>query len=83
MDQKSVVKTTTKANLEDCLSDCLDEISFECRSISFNRTDGGCHMSKDSQISRPEAIRLNNNPNYRIDYYENNCYNREFLRKRK
>ncbi|CAP26214.2 Protein CBR-LET-653 [Caenorhabditis briggsae] len=75
MDQKSVVKTTTKANLEDCLSDCLDEKSFECRSISFNRTDGGCHMSKDSQISRPEAIRLNNNPNYRIDYYENNCYN--------
>ncbi|ULT95582.1 hypothetical protein L3Y34_004353 [Caenorhabditis briggsae] len=75
MDQKSVVKTTTKANLEECLSDCLDEKSFECRSISFNRTDGGCHMSKDSQISRPEAIRLNNNPNYRIDYYENNCYN--------
>uniref|UniRef100_A0A1I7U7E6 ZP domain-containing protein n=1 Tax=Caenorhabditis tropicalis TaxID=1561998 RepID=A0A1I7U7E6_9PELO len=75
MDQKSVIKTTTKANLEECLSDCLDETSFECRSVSFNRTDGGCHMSKDSQISRPEAIRLNNNPNYRIDYYENNCYN--------
>ncbi|CAH60755.1 Protein let-653 [Caenorhabditis elegans] len=75
MDQKSVIKWTTKANLEECLSDCLDEKSFECRSISFNRTDGGCHMSKDSQISRPEAIRLNNNPNYRIDYYENNCYN--------
>ncbi|CAI5449709.1 unnamed protein product [Caenorhabditis angaria] len=75
MDFKSIVKTTIKNSLEECLSECLDETGFECRSISFNRTDGGCHMSKDSQITRPEAIRLNNNPNFRIDYYENNCYN--------
>ncbi|KJH49879.1 PAN domain protein [Dictyocaulus viviparus] len=46
-----------------------------CRSVSFNRTDGGCHLSADSQLTKPLSIRLNNNPNFRIDYYENNCYN--------
>ncbi|CAB3409139.1 unnamed protein product [Caenorhabditis bovis] len=75
MDASSVRKVVTKENLEECLSDCLEEKQFECRSVSFNRTDGGCHMSTDSQITKPDAIRLNNNPNFRIDYYENNCQN--------
>nr|CAD2189078.1 unnamed protein product [Meloidogyne enterolobii] len=38
----------------------------------------GCHLSSQNQHSKPTSIRINNNPNYRIDYYENNCYNNSF-----
>ncbi|EYB93902.1 hypothetical protein Y032_0177g575 [Ancylostoma ceylanicum] len=75
MDSRDVIRVTKKNSLEECLVECLDEKSIPCRSISFNRTDGGCHVSADSQLTKPQAIRLNNNPNFRIDYYENNCYN--------
>ncbi|KAK6750007.1 hypothetical protein RB195_002168 [Necator americanus] len=75
MDSRDVIRVTKKNSLEECLVECLDERSIPCRSISFNRTDGGCHVSGDSQLTKPKAIRLNNNPNFRIDYYENNCYN--------
>ncbi|KAL6740534.1 hypothetical protein Aduo_013881 [Ancylostoma duodenale] len=75
MDSRDVIRVTKKNSLEECLVECLDEKSVPCRSISFNRTDGGCHVSADSQLTKPQAIRLNNNPNFRIDYYENNCYN--------
>ncbi|RCN52474.1 PAN domain protein [Ancylostoma caninum] len=79
MDSRDVIRVTKKNSLEECLVECLDEKSIPCRSISFNRTDGGCHVSADSQLTKPQAIRLNNNPNFRIDYYENNCYNREYF----
>ena len=49
-----------------------------CRSTSFNRTDGACHLSAHNQLSKPKYIRLNNDPNYRIDYYESNCYDSTF-----
>ncbi|CAJ0600857.1 unnamed protein product [Cylicocyclus nassatus] len=75
MNRQDVVRVTKKKSLEDCLVECLEEKSLPCRSVSFNRTDGGCHVSGDSQLTKPQAIRLNNNPNFRIDYYENNCYN--------
>ncbi|KAF7630749.1 hypothetical protein Mgra_00008958 [Meloidogyne graminicola] len=69
-------------SLEECLAECLNvgEISTStlCRSVSFNRTDGGCHLSSQNQLSKPSAIHINNDPNYRIDYYENNCYNNSF-----
>ncbi|KAK5968774.1 hypothetical protein GCK32_006635, partial [Trichostrongylus colubriformis] len=75
MDARDVTRVTKKGSLEECLVECLDEKATPCRSISFNRTDGGCHISADSQLTKPQAIHLNNNPNFRIDYYENNCYN--------
>ncbi|VDO40495.1 unnamed protein product [Haemonchus placei] len=75
MDARDVTRVVKKGSLEECLVECLDEKSVPCRSISFNRTDGGCHVSADSQLTKPHAIHLNNNPNFRIDYYENNCYN--------
>ncbi|KAL7078427.1 hypothetical protein ACQ4LE_002611 [Meloidogyne hapla] len=69
-------------SLEECLGECLNNgkssKSIICRSVSFNRTDGGCHLSTQNQFSKPTAIHINNNPNYRIDYYENNCYNNNF-----
>ncbi|MFH4979640.1 hypothetical protein AB6A40_006349 [Gnathostoma spinigerum] len=79
MDSREVTRTEITHSLEDCLSLCLDESSFSCRSISFNRTDGGCHLSKQTQLSRPNMLKLNNNPNFRIDYYENGCFNNSYL----
>uniref|UniRef100_A0A183CDW0 Apple domain-containing protein n=1 Tax=Globodera pallida TaxID=36090 RepID=A0A183CDW0_GLOPA len=75
-----VSRTKFTQSLEDCLAECLNGGggTMLCRSVSFNRTDGGCHLSEQNQLSKPSAIRVNNNPNFRIDYYENNCYNNSF-----
>lgn len=75
MESSGVSSTSFVSSLEECLSLCLDHPSISCRSVSFNRTDGGCHLSSHSQLTRPHSIKINNNPNFRIDYYENNCYN--------
>ncbi|GMT25050.1 hypothetical protein PFISCL1PPCAC_16347 [Pristionchus fissidentatus] len=75
MESSGVASTSFLSSLEECLALCLDHPSISCRSVSFNRTDGGCHVSSHSQLTRPHSIKINNNPNYRIDYYENNCYN--------
>lgn len=69
---REVIRTNT---LEDCLSACLDASSFVCRSASYNRTDGDCFLSQHNQLSKPALIKINNNPNYRIDYYESSCFN--------
>lgn len=39
MAETEVQKTFFTRSLEDCLAECLD--SKDCRSVSFNRTDGG------------------------------------------
>ncbi|TKR61175.1 hypothetical protein L596_028321 [Steinernema carpocapsae] len=75
MVESEISRLYFSATLEECLAECLNEKAFLCRSVSFNRTDGGCHLSQQNQLSKPSLIKLNNNPNYRIDYYENNCYN--------
>lgn len=78
MMKSDVAQTKFTNTLEECLAECLKDSDILCRSVSFNRTDGGCHMSEQNQLSKPSAIRINNDPNYRIDYYENNCYNNSF-----
>uniref|UniRef100_A0A1I7Z6J2 Apple domain-containing protein n=1 Tax=Steinernema glaseri TaxID=37863 RepID=A0A1I7Z6J2_9BILA len=75
MADSEVSRLHISSTLEECLAECLNEKAFLCRSVSFNRTDGGCHLSQQNQLSKPSRIKLNNNPNFRIDYYENNCYN--------
>uniref|UniRef100_A0A914C3A0 Apple domain-containing protein n=1 Tax=Acrobeloides nanus TaxID=290746 RepID=A0A914C3A0_9BILA len=75
MAAQEVIRVYYSKTLEDCLAECLNEKSFLCRSVSFNRTDGGCHLSMQNQLSKPALLKLNNNPNFRIDYYENNCFN--------
>ncbi|KFD72715.1 hypothetical protein M514_01841 [Trichuris suis] len=62
-------------SLEDCLGLCLDEKKFTCRSATFNRTSNWCMLSTRSRQTHPKMVKVNNNPNYRIDYYENNCQN--------
>uniref|UniRef100_A0A7E4VEE0 Apple domain-containing protein n=1 Tax=Panagrellus redivivus TaxID=6233 RepID=A0A7E4VEE0_PANRE len=75
MAAQEVTRVMHVKTLESCLAECLNEKDFLCRSVSFNRTDGGCHLSQQNQLSKPALIKLNNNPNFRIDYYENNCFN--------
>lgn len=75
MAPREVTRIVHSKTLEDCLGECLNAKDILCRSASFNRTDGGCHLSQQNQLSKPALIKLNNNPNYRIDYYENNCFN--------
>ncbi|GMR48318.1 hypothetical protein PMAYCL1PPCAC_18513 [Pristionchus mayeri] len=75
IESSGVSSSSFVSSLEECLALCLDHPSISCRSVSFNRTDGGCHLSSHSQLTRPHSIKINNNPNFRIDYYENNCYN--------
>ncbi|VDK51208.1 unnamed protein product [Gongylonema pulchrum] len=78
MDSREVREVIRTNTLEDCLSACLDAAIYACRSVSYNRTDGDCLLSQHNQLSKPALIRINNNPNYRIDYYENSCFNSRF-----
>uniref|UniRef100_A0A915E186 Apple domain-containing protein n=1 Tax=Ditylenchus dipsaci TaxID=166011 RepID=A0A915E186_9BILA len=78
MAESETVRTVYTKTLEDCLAECLNERQLFCRSVSFNRTDGGCHLSEQNQLSKPGHIKINNNPNFRVDYYENNCVNNSF-----
>ncbi|EFO13091.1 hypothetical protein LOAG_15439 [Loa loa] len=75
MDVREIREVIRTKTLEDCLSACLDATSYACRSVSYNRTDGDCFLSQHNQLSKPALIKINNNPNYRIDYYENSCTN--------
>lgn len=75
MDSREVREVMQTKTLEDCLSECLDASGYACRSVSYNRTDGQCFLSHHNQLSKPALIKVNNNPNYRIDYYENSCTN--------
>lgn len=75
MNESEVREIIQTKSLERCLSACLDASNFACRSVSYNRTDGNCFLSQHNQLSKPALIRTNNNPNYRIDYYENSCFN--------
>lgn len=75
MDLREVREVIRTKTLEDCLSACLDATGYACRSVSYNRTDGDCFLSQHNQLSKPALIKINNNPNYRIDYYENSCTN--------
>uniref|UniRef100_A0A915PTS6 ZP domain-containing protein n=1 Tax=Setaria digitata TaxID=48799 RepID=A0A915PTS6_9BILA len=78
MDPREVREVIWTKTLEDCLGACLDAINYTCRSVSYNRTDGDCFLSQHNQLSKPALIKINNNPNYRIDYYENSCTNNSF-----
>uniref|UniRef100_A0A0N4ZIU0 Apple domain-containing protein n=1 Tax=Parastrongyloides trichosuri TaxID=131310 RepID=A0A0N4ZIU0_PARTI len=70
-----ISKYVISNTLEDCLAECLNENDYLCRSVTFNRTSGGCSLSTQNQLSKPAMIKINHNPNFRVDYYENSCFN--------
>ncbi|KRX61746.1 hypothetical protein T09_9672 [Trichinella sp. T9] len=75
MDENLIDKQFTAQRLEDCLGACLDETTIHCRSVTYNRTSAMCKLSTHNRLTKPRHVQVNNNPNYRIDYYENNCQN--------
>uniref|UniRef100_A0A5S6QZY6 Apple domain-containing protein n=1 Tax=Trichuris muris TaxID=70415 RepID=A0A5S6QZY6_TRIMR len=75
VDESLVDRKQLVDNLEACLGLCLDEEKFACRSATFNRTSSWCMLSTRSRQTHPKMVKVNNNPNYRVDYYENNCQN--------
>ncbi|KRX89559.1 hypothetical protein T4E_2840 [Trichinella pseudospiralis] len=75
MDENLIDKQFKTPRLEDCLGACLDETTIHCRSVTYNRTSAMCKLSTHNRLTKPRHVQVNNNPNYRIDYYENNCQN--------
>uniref|UniRef100_A0A915L5U7 Apple domain-containing protein n=1 Tax=Romanomermis culicivorax TaxID=13658 RepID=A0A915L5U7_ROMCU len=76
-----IERTIRTDKVEDCLNRCTNEPAFVCRSVSFNRTGRLCSLSAQSQATKPNSLRVNNNPNYRIDYYEHACANENIDKK--
>lgn len=78
----AVSKTVPGISVEACLGLCLGgseaSLPFSCRSVSFNRTSSTCLLSAHSAQNMPHAFRSNNDPNFRMDYYESNCYSNSY-----
>uniref|UniRef100_A0A5S6QZU1 Apple domain-containing protein n=1 Tax=Trichuris muris TaxID=70415 RepID=A0A5S6QZU1_TRIMR len=60
---------------EDCLSACLLEDSFVCRSVNYNYNTFFCEMSDQDRRSKPQYMRKSQNE--AMDYFDNNCLSRQ------
>ncbi|KAI2803756.1 hypothetical protein BLOT_007892 [Blomia tropicalis] len=60
------------ANKEACLSACLNEVRFVCRSVEFNYLTMQCHLSEYDRRS-PGAFPQDLVDVQGIDYFENSC----------
>ncbi len=60
------IQTTNRTECED---KCLNEHSFVCRSITFNRKTSKCKMSKETRYTNPKGFKVDPN----CDYMENMC----------
>ncbi|KAH7729336.1 Protein NOAH-2 [Aphelenchoides avenae] len=59
---------------EQCLSACLKEREFVCRSVNYNYDSYLCEMSTEDRRSKPSHMRMSDQP---VDYYDNNCLTRQ------
>ncbi|CAI2352398.1 unnamed protein product [Caenorhabditis sp. 36 PRJEB53466] len=64
------VKVETR---EHCLSACLKEKEFVCKSVNFHYADNLCELSVEDKRSKPTHVRMSEG----IDYYDNNCLSRQ------
>ncbi|CEF59904.1 No mechanoreceptor potential A [Strongyloides ratti] len=69
-----VKKSTQVSSREECLSTCLKETEFVCRSVNYNYENFMCELSTEDRRSKPQNMRMSNAP---VDYYDNNCLNRQ------
>uniref|UniRef100_A0A183BWP9 PAN domain protein n=1 Tax=Globodera pallida TaxID=36090 RepID=A0A183BWP9_GLOPA len=69
-----VRKSIQVPSREQCLSACLLEKEFVCRSVNYNYDSYACEMSTEDRRSKPTHLRMTNQP---VDYYDNNCLNRQ------
>ena len=59
---------------EQCLSACLKESEFVCRSVNYNYDTYICELNTEDRRSKPTHLRrIEEN----IDYFDNNCLTRE------
>lgn len=58
------------ANRQDCMSACLLEQSFLCRSAEYNYQSLDCRLSRHSRRTDPSAFRASSE---QVDYLENQC----------
>lgn len=68
-----VRKTVTTANREECLSTCLKEKDFVCKSINFHYANNQCELNVDDRRSKPTHVQMAEG----VDYYDNNCLSRQ------
>ncbi|CAO4372710.1 unnamed protein product [Caenorhabditis nigoni] len=68
-----VKKSVTVKNREHCLSACLKEKEFVCKSVNFHYENSLCELSVEDKRSKPTHVRMSEG----IDYYDNNCLSRQ------
>ncbi|KAI1732632.1 PAN domain-containing protein [Ditylenchus destructor] len=69
-----VKKSIQVSNREQCLSACLKEREFVCRSVNYNYDSYLCELSTEDRRSKPTHMRMSDQP---VDYYDNNCLTRQ------
>ncbi|RCN47699.1 PAN domain protein, partial [Ancylostoma caninum] len=69
-----VRKSVQVANREQCLSACLKEKEFVCRSVNYNYDSYLCELSTEDRRSKPTHLRMADGA---VDYYDNNCLSRQ------
>ncbi|CAI4224501.1 unnamed protein product [Auanema sp. JU1783] len=69
-----VRKSIQVANREQCLSACLKEKEFVCRSVNYNYDSYLCEMNAEDRRSKPTHLRMAED---NVDYYDNNCLTRQ------
>jgi len=65
------------SNKEACLSSCLNEVRFVCRSVEFNYITLQCHLSEYDRRS-PGAFPVDLVDTQGVDYFENSCLQCKF-----
>uniref|UniRef100_A0A7E4V2B5 PAN domain protein n=1 Tax=Panagrellus redivivus TaxID=6233 RepID=A0A7E4V2B5_PANRE len=69
-----VKKSVQVGSREECLSACLKEKEFVCRSVNYNYDSYLCELSTEDRRSKPNHMRMSDQP---VDYYDNNCLTRQ------
>lgn len=57
-------------NRAECMSACLTESSFVCRSAKYNYQTNDCFLSRHSRRTMPQAFHETTD---QVDYLENQC----------
>ncbi|CAG9536967.1 unnamed protein product [Cercopithifilaria johnstoni] len=69
-----VRKSVQVGSREQCLSACLKEEEFVCRSVNYNYDTYLCELSTEDRRSKPNHLRYSDSL---VDYYDNNCLSRQ------
>ncbi|XP_060845041.1 uncharacterized protein LOC132924638 [Rhopalosiphum padi] len=56
-----------------CMDKCLNEKSFQCRSVNFNKETGDCYLNDVDQFTVSGRPPISNRSADVVDYMESNC----------